>query len=232
LKIGDRMSDEPTYGTEHMSRIATADPSYEENLERARLGIATVALFRLETPEPGPGFFEHSARVAVISERIAAALAVPAPAREGLVQAACLHEVGMVAVPEDLVRRPAPLRDEELQRVRAQAMIGAELVRAMYDARIAELVANQYRDYSELVHDYECPELCQLAGILRVADVIDAVTCPRPYQDAMRVAEIVELLERGAGTRFHPGAVAAALGILREAGVPTHQPHLQGTDAD
>jgi HD-GYP domain-containing protein (c-di-GMP phosphodiesterase class II) len=226
------MPEEPTYGTEHLSRIATADPSFEEHLERARLGVATVALFRLETPELGPEFFEHSARVAVISERIAAALGVSAPARAGLVQAACLHEVGMVAVPEDLVRRPAPLRGDELQRVRAQAMIGAELVRAMYDARIAELVANQYRDYSELVHDYECPELCRLAGILRVADVVDAVTSPRPYQDAMPVEAIVELLERGVGTRFHPGAVAAALGILREAGVTTDQPHLQGTDAD
>jgi HD-GYP domain-containing protein (c-di-GMP phosphodiesterase class II) len=232
LNIGDRMSDEPLYGTEHLSRIATADPSFDEHLERARLGIATVALFRLEAWEPGPEHFEHSARVAVISERIAAALGVRAQAREGLVQAACLHEVGMAAVPEDLVQRPAPLRDEELQRVRAQAMIGAELVRATHEERIAELVANQYRDYSELVHDYECPELCRLAGILRVADVIDAVTSPRPYQDAMPVEEIVELLERGSGTRFHPGAVTAALGILREAGVPTDQPQHQATDAD
>ena len=128
--------------------------------------------------------------------------------------AARLHEVGVFGVPPELLHRPAPLSEEELETVRGQARVSAGVARLIHPPRVAELIENQYEDHRKLAEGDRIGDRdVLLAGILRVADVYAAVTWPRPYQDPMPAPFRDELLRAGAGTRFHPLAVESALTI-------------------
>ena len=107
---------------------------------------------------------------------------------------------------------PTPLTTRELHQVRAHALIGAQLVRDLARPLAADVVEHQYADYAELRRSLGdgTPALL-LAGIFRVADVMETVTTPRPYQPPMPVDRRAELLARGSGTAFHPDVVRALL---------------------
>lgn len=158
------------------------------------------------------GFGAHCARVARLCDRVARKLGVCEPPRAALVAAADLHEIGMVAVPVHLLETDGPLSGRQLERVRAQAWIGAEIVRTTQSERTVWLIENQYTDFEVLRE--AAPSDCDLllAGILRTADVFDTMGHPRPYQRDLDAGEQARVLRVGAGTRFHPDVVDVLLG--------------------
>lgn len=180
----------------------------ERETQDTLLEMASVVHFALEVRNSKLRFAEHCTRVTRLVDRLATEAALDADDFVALRFAAQLHEVGMMAVPVELVEKMGPLTDEELQRVRAQAWIGAAMVRATHDGLTARLVAEQYTDFAELRRRYpERNREILLAGILRVADVFDAMTHPRPYQRNLPEGRHVEVLLEGVGTKFHPDAV-------------------------
>lgn len=199
-------------GTQHDLRGPHGGAPGSEELGSTHRTMVRTLVHALDARNPELEIIEHCALVS----RVAALIAKRVGISEGddyiLRSAAQLHEIGMLTVPGELLMRSAPLTRAELARVRAQAAVSAELVRAAHHPRIALLVENQYVDYRELQRDTRCgPRDLLLAGILRVADVISAVTWPRPYQDPMPASVREEVLRSGAGTRFHPLAVHFAL---------------------
>jgi two-component system, cell cycle response regulator len=158
----------------------------------------------------------HSARVASLVDWLAAELDLPEEDREVLRLAATLHEVGMVAVPPEILDKPAPLSGEELEQVRAQAWIGANVVRLTHSQRAARLIRYQYCDYDELRGHFpaDSPDLL-LAGVLRVADVFDAMCYPRPYQRNLTDEYRTAVLRGGMGTKFHPRVTRLMLRTAR-----------------
>lgn len=184
--------------------------SLEEEKTRTHQTIMRTLSHRLETPEGETEAIEHSALVVILCASLARALELSEAERYILETAAQLHEVGMLAVPPALLTREAGLTPEELEQVRGQAKLSAEIAESMHHPRVARLIELQYEDYDHLAGNLPDPDLV-LAGVLRVADVIAAVTRPRPYQNPLPPQERAQLLEEGAGTQFHPLAVEAAL---------------------
>ncbi|MBV9775340.1 MAG: HD domain-containing protein [Gemmatimonadetes bacterium] len=178
----------------------------------AQTDLAAALTFALYGIEPRLHVGPHCARVARLVARLARDAGVQGADFRSLVRAAQLHEVGMVAVPVELLENPAPLPPEQLARVRAQAWIGAEIVRKTEDDLTAWLIRHQYTDYRELLDRFPASrrELL-LAGLFRVADVTDALTVPRPYQKSLPEERRRDVLFSGAGTRFHPDAVDTLL---------------------
>lgn len=193
------------------SETGPLSPGGEELGSTQRTMVRTL-VYALDARNPQLEIIEHSALVSRLASLIAERVGVTEGDRYLLRSAAQLHEIGMLTVPAELLVRSAPLTRAELERVRSQAAVGAEIVRAAHHPRVALLVENQYLDYRELQRDPRIgPRDLLLAGILRVADVITAVTWPRPYQDPMPASVRDEVLRSGAGTRFHPLAVHFAL---------------------
>jgi HD-GYP domain-containing protein (c-di-GMP phosphodiesterase class II) len=158
------------------------------------------------------GFVEHCARVALIARWMAEELELPEASIETLEHASQLHEIGMIAVPPTLVQSSRPLTPEELARVRAQASIGAEIVRAAHAPPKADLIEQQYATLAELRQRFaKDPHTLQLAAILRVADVYDTLTHPRPYQREIPKYRWREVLADGLGTQFEPDAAGLLL---------------------
>jgi response regulator RpfG family c-di-GMP phosphodiesterase len=156
----------------------------------------------------------HAARVAGLCRRVGAELRLDDEQLGLLETAALLHEIGKASVPLELLHRPGPLSAGELERIRAHARVGADIVRGVPTlTRVAPLIEHQGTDYARLPADPDPPEprFALLAGILRVVDAWDSMVSARSYRGAMPPEYCEETLRAGAGTRFHPGAVEAVL---------------------
>lgn len=162
----------------------------------------------LQAREPQLQIVEHCSRVAAVACRLADSIGLADDEIDSIRTAALLHEIGMIAVPPELVRKAGPLTLAELQRVRSQAAIGAEIVRDVHPPIVSKLVRHQYDDYLELLRQkgQDSRELL-MAGILRAADVLDATSHPRPYQLALSQERQLEILQAGTGIRFHPAVM-------------------------
>ena len=206
----------PHYTTRwpHRSRKDTATPATETAMDVEAELTAALSL-ALERRESSSYIVEHSSRVARLACSIAELVELRNTELEGLRMASQLHEIGMISVPADLLLRPSRLTPTELQRVRLQAAIGAEIVKPTHGATAARLIERQYTDYAELRKSTADSRELLLAGILRVADVFDAMIDPRPYQAPVPEERWRQVLRIGSGSRFHPAAVYAILHLIR-----------------
>lgn len=186
---------------------------WDDETTRVSRTAASTLLFGMELRDRELRIFEHSALVSVLADSLARRLEVSEADAHILRTAARLHELGMFAVPAELLTRAAPLSAAELERVRAQAELSAEVAAVMHHPRTARLIRHQYDGYERLRALGFPPADLLLAGILQVADVLAAVTLPRPYQSPLPWGERARVLESGVGTRFHPLAVQSALAV-------------------
>jgi HD-GYP domain-containing protein (c-di-GMP phosphodiesterase class II) len=184
-------------------------------LAEVELEMSCALSYALELRETTVQVQEHSLRVMRLACAIAELVAVGEGDLQSLRKGATLHEIGMVAVPPELLTRASGLSREELERVRSHAKIGAEIVRATHGTATARLVERQYDDYFALRRATLDSRELLLAGILRVADVYDAMTAPRPYQRPAPAEDKQLVLRGGSGSKFHPAAVHALLHLLR-----------------
>ncbi len=190
------------------NEVATSSPAATRAVEYAVAWALSSAFDRRETRAV---IAEHSARVTALACAIAVRIDVRGTELRRLRAAAQLHEVGMVAVPGELLTRPGGLSGAELRRVRSQALVGAEIVRPTSGLRTARIVERQYDDFTDLYRTLADSREILIAGILRVADVVDAMTVPRPYQPPVSADRRRDILRAGSGSKFHPAAVHALL---------------------
>jgi putative nucleotidyltransferase with HDIG domain len=199
------------FGTRRTER-ADADLAPLHNpFSATYLAMASALTFGLDARNARLQFVEHCTRVAHLADRVARELGVPADARDVLAAAAQLHEIGMISVPVQILEAPMRIAPEDRALIREHAAVGATIVRATHSERTARLVEHQYTDFARLQQVFSDPEDLLLAGILRAADVFDAVTHPRPYQERLRPTHRERILVQGSGSRFHPRAVEVLL---------------------
>ncbi len=186
-------------------------PDLADAEDEAALAAASALMVALERRDDELGLARHCARVAMLADRFAAHQGIDPEFRAVLHHAALLHEVGMIGVPAGLLRKTEVLTRAELEIVHRQAELGAEIARGVCGPLGATLIRHQYDDYATLRDILADEEVLVLAGILRTADVVEAITCPRPYQPPLPPATRRALLRSGAGSLFDPGAVDAYL---------------------
>lgn len=178
----------------------------------AQLAMGTALIFGLELRNTRLRFIEHCARVAALVDRLADAFSLQPGERADLHAAAQLHEIGMISVPAELIESPEVLDESSLARLRAQAQVGAEILRATHATRTCMLVEHQYTDFDEIRLRFRSGSReVLLAGILRAADALDTMLHPRPYQADLDPALPPQILRGGRGTNFHPQAVESLL---------------------
>ena len=163
--------------------------------------------------------YAHAYRVAGLAATVGRAMDVDEEELRRLERAALVHDVGKFAMPDAVLRKPAPLTVEEQNLIRQHPRIGSELfVGVPYLSAAAELV----RDACERVDGRGYPngtpaaDVALGARIIAVADAFDAMTRPRVFRTAVSPAEALAELERCAGTQFDPAVVAAFKGIVQQ----------------
>jgi diguanylate cyclase (GGDEF)-like protein/putative nucleotidyltransferase with HDIG domain len=171
---------------------------------------------------------EHSRAVAESAVSIAEALGWDEEMLGMLRIAAMLHDVGKVAVPDTILRKPGPLSEEEYEVIKGHSVAGAELVAGVEGL---EVIVPWIRHSHESFDGSGYPDglrgeaIPQASRIMLVADAFDAITSSRPYRDASSPAHACEELQRHAGSQFDPACVAALLDRLDDVPAGTAWPY-------
>jgi len=129
--------------------------------------------------------------------------------------AALLHDIGKIAIPEKILLKEGPLTQDEFGLVKRHPVIGAAVLgRQEGYARAASFVLHHHErwDGSGYPHGLAGEEIPLGARIIAVADAFEAMTSHRSYRRALSRDEAVRELVRNAGTQFDPAVVEAFLG--------------------
>jgi HD-GYP domain-containing protein (c-di-GMP phosphodiesterase class II) len=138
--------------------------------------------------------------------------------------AALLHDIGKVAIPDEILNKPGKLTDDEWKVMQDHTVIGERILRAIPGlGGVARIVRHEHErwDGSGYPDGLVGEEIPIGARIILAADAYHAMTSDRPYRTAMSHAEAMEELTKGAGTQFDPSVVEALVGALygaRQAG--------------
>ena len=162
--------------------------------------------------ERNPELAERHAAVARLAEAVGQRLGLPAQELAELRQAAELHDVGKMAIPERILHKPGPLDDDEWAFVRRHTLIGERIIGAAPAlAQAAKLVRSTHErvdggGYPDGLRGEQIPVG---ARIIAVCDAFTAMTSPRAYAAQLTIAQAVAELHRAAGTQFDPVVVDA-----------------------
>lgn len=156
----------------------------------------------------------HSERVARHALAIGQALGLSPEELRALFCAAILHDIGKIAIPCEVLRKPGPLDDEQYALVKTHAARGAEMLEGI--PGLTEIVPVIYhhhewydgRGYPDGIAGEQIP---LASRIIAVADAYDAMVSERPYRPPLGPHAAVDELKRASGTQFDPAVVAAFL---------------------
>ena len=152
----------------------------------------------------------HSEDVARYALFLGRELGVDEELREALHQAALLHDVGKIAVPDEVLRKPRGLTADEMEVMKQHVQLGGVLVR---DLVSADLVADGVRYHHERWDGTGYAEglageaIPFIARIIAVADAYSAMTTSRPYRRALSAGVALSRLNAAAGTQLDPRLV-------------------------
>ena len=153
----------------------------------------------------------HSQRVARYAALIATTMRLPEEQINKVRTAAAVHDVGKLEVPLEILNKPGRLTDEEFDVIKTHALRGAEMVRALGDPELTEMVAHHHErlDGSGYPARLGGTEIPLGARIIAVADTFDALTSTRAYRPAKRQSEALGIIHAEAGTQLDPLVVGA-----------------------
>lgn len=159
---------------------------------------------------------EHTLRVARYSRIIAEQLGLPARLCRDIYLAAPLHDVGKVAIPDNILLKPGRLTDKEMAVIRTHAMIGAHILADSGCELIhlgAQIAAGHHErwDGAGYPNGLKTDEIPVAARVVAVADVFDALTTRRPYKEPMPLEVARNYLVENQGRQFDPACVEAFL---------------------
>lgn len=156
------------------------------------------------------GWRDHSRRVRQLAVALATAIKMAPGQIEPLAQAALLHEVGRLVLPDGLLSRTGDLTAEERALWRRVPDLGASILEGVPGLRaVAGIVRSRFEEYAgggyprQLAGD----EIPLASRVLAVADSYDAMRSPRHFRDALTHDQAINELLRGSGTQFDPDLV-------------------------
>jgi putative nucleotidyltransferase with HDIG domain len=152
----------------------------------------------------------HSKRVTAFTIAIARALGLSADEIRVIARGAFLHDIGKMAIPDNILRKPDKLSPEEVVIMREHCYHGYQILKKIpFLAEAAEIVySHQERfDGTGYPRGLKGEEIPLGARMFSVADTLDAITSNRPYRAAQTVEAAREEIERWSGRQFDPEIV-------------------------
>ena len=161
----------------------------------------------------------HVIRMSHFSQLLALAAGCSPAWAEDLLNAAPMHDVGKIGIPDAVLRKPGPLDADEWATMRRHPEIGAEIIGehpsgVLQLAREIALAHHEKWDGSGYPRGLAGEAIPLSARIVAIADVFDALTTRRPYKEPWPVQEAMNHIAAQAGKHFDPALVALFIPLL------------------
>jgi diguanylate cyclase (GGDEF)-like protein/putative nucleotidyltransferase with HDIG domain len=181
--------------------------------------LATVRALARTVDARDPHTHEHSERVAGLAVAIARELGWPDPRITLIQEAALVHDIGKIGVPDEVLLKPGALAPQERALIEAHAAAGARIVAgALTEEQVGWIRWHHERmDGGGYPDGLTEPLIPDGARVLAVADAFDAMTGARRYRDQLTPADALAECRASAGTQFCPEAVEALARVVQQA---------------
>jgi putative nucleotidyltransferase with HDIG domain len=208
---------------------------YKEDLERlvqlrtseladanARLGdtvIGVVDAMGKIVESRDPYTAGHQRRVASIASTLAEMVGMSEDEAEGVRIAGLVHDIGKIAIPAEILTKPAKLNKLEFKMVQTHPEAGFDMLRSIvFPWPVADMVRQHHErlDGSGYPKGLSGDEILMGARCLAVADVVEAISSHRPYRPGLGIEEAVLELKLNRGSGYDPKVVDACLELMED----------------
>lgn len=199
-----RLADERLYAQKHTKRTERDRPHE----------LLLAALYERE-----PDLHLHLTGVADLAEATGEKLALPTTELQELRRAAQLHDIGKIAVPDQILHKPGPLDEEEWTFVRQHTVVGERILTASPSLRgLGPVIRATHENWDGSGYpDGLAGAAIPLASrIIAACDAFSAITADRAYRPARSAAAAIEELRRNTGTQFDPAVVDALAACVND----------------
>jgi len=154
----------------------------------------------------------HVIRMSHYARLIAEALEYGEEWSELIFNAAPMHDIGKIGVPDHILLKPGKLDDKEWEIMREHPQFGAEIIgehesEILKTSKVIAMTHHEKWDGSGYPLKLKGEEIPIEGRIIAIADVFDALTTERPYKKAWTVEDAVNLIDQDSGSHFDPSLV-------------------------
>lgn len=189
------------------------EQAYAELARAHRITLSKLAL-AAEYKDGDTGI--HIVRIGALSALLSRILGKPADWCLHIEQAAPMHDIGKIGIPDEILKKPAGLTAHERKVMETHPVIGAQIlgntdVPVLHMAAEIALGHHERWDGSGYPHRVRGEDIPECARIVAVIDFIDALTMDRCYRKALTDEDALTMLQTSRGSHFDPRIVDAAV---------------------
>ena len=202
-------------------RIANLTSDELAAAERSSFDVLTGLVLAVDTKDRYTK--RHSEDVARYAVFLADLIGLGPVERRSLELAGLLHDVGKIAVPDGILRKPGPLTTDEYAVVKQHVWLGDAIVRTLPDVETVRAGVRHHHerwDGTGYLDGLAGEDIPLIARMVAVADAFSAMTTTRPYRKALTVAEALKRLRAAGGTQLDPRLAATFVNGIETATDP------------
>ena len=163
----------------------------------------------------------HQQRVSLLATTIAKELNLPSKMVNGIRTASSIHDIGKVSVATEILNKSTTLSDLEYCQVKEHSKIGYDILESIdFDNPVAQIVLQHHErlNGSGYPQELKGEDILLEAKIIGVADVVEAMSSPRPYRSALGIDAALEEIIQNRGILYEPEVVDICLKLFKREG--------------
>jgi len=163
----------------------------------------------------------HQKRVTKLACAIAKEMGLPKEQIEGIRMAGLIHDIGKISIPSEILTKPGKLNDLECSLIKTHPQAGYNILKGIeFPWPVAQIVLQHHErmDGSGYPQGLCGKDVLLEAGILAVADVVEAMSSHRPYRPAYGIDKALEEISKNKGILYDPEVVNACLRLFNQKG--------------
>jgi HD-GYP domain-containing protein (c-di-GMP phosphodiesterase class II)/CheY-like chemotaxis protein len=162
---------------------------------------------------------EHVKRVQKLTKLLALELGLEEAEAEHVARASLLHDIGKLAVADEILRKTEPLTAEDMEVIRSHTLKGYILLegRAAFDTeKTIAITHHEHYDGSGYPYGLKGEDIPLSGRIVALADVFDALTHSRPYKEAWPLDQVHDFIHNNRAKQFDPAVVDAFFRLVEK----------------